>query len=117
MAPTLWKGSLAFGLVNIPVELRSAVKSAEKISFRQLEKRTLKPIKQERVSSVDGKAIPWSEIVKGYELPGGKYVVMSDDDFEKVSTRMSRTFEMTDFVPADSVDTRFYDQPYFLVPQ
>ncbi len=117
MAPTLWKGSLAFGLVNIPVELRSAVKSAEKISFRQLEKRTLKPIKQERVSSVDGKSIPWSEIVKGYELPGGKYVVMSDEDFEKVSTTMSRTFEMTDFVPADSVDTRFYDQPYFLVPQ
>ena len=77
MAPTLWKGSLAFGLVNIPVELRSAVKSAEKISFRQLEKRTLKPIKQERVSSVDGKTIPWSEIVKGYELPGFKFCCAS----------------------------------------
>jgi DNA end-binding protein Ku len=117
MPPTLWKGALAFGLVNIPVELRTAVRSAEKISFRQLEKKSLKPIKQERVSSVDGKTVPWSEIVKGYELGDGKYVVMSDADFEKVSTAMTRTLELTDFVPGASVDTRYYDQPYFLVPQ
>lgn len=117
MPPSLWKGALAFGLVNIPVELRSAVRSAETISFRQLERASLKPIKQERVSSVDGKTVPWSEIVKGYELPDGKFVVLTDDDFEKVSTAMTRTLELTDFVPADSVDTRYYDQPYFLVPQ
>lgn len=117
MPPSLWKGALAFGLVNIPVELRSAVRSAETISFRQLERASLKPIKQERVSSVDGKTVPWSEIVKGYELPDGKFVVLTEDDFEKVSTAMTRTLELTDFVPADSVDTRYYDQPYFLVPQ
>ena len=117
MPPSLWKGALAFGLVNIPVELRSAVRSAETISFRQLERASLKPIKQERISSVDGKSVPWSEIVKGYELPDGKFIVLTDDDFEKVSTAMTRTLELTDFVPADSVDTRYYDQPYFLVPQ
>jgi DNA end-binding protein Ku len=117
MAPTLWKGALAFGLVNIPVELRSAVRSAEKLSFRQLERKTLQPIKQERVSSVSGETVPWSDIVKGYEIEKGKFIVMSDEDFEKVSPEMARTLEMTDFVPADSVDTRFYDQPYYLVPQ
>lgn len=117
MAPSLWKGSLAFGLVNIPVELRSAVRSAEKISFRQLEKRTLLPIKQERVSSVDGKTVPWADVVKGYEITKGKYVILTDEDFAKVAPEMSRALEMTDFVPVDSVDTRFYDQPYFLVPQ
>jgi DNA end-binding protein Ku len=117
MAPTLWKGALAFGLVNIPVELRSAVRSAEKLSFRQLERKTLQPIKQERVSAVSGETVPWSEIVKGYEITKGKFIVMSDEDFEKVSPEMARTLEMTDFVPADSVDTRFYDQPYYLVPQ
>jgi DNA end-binding protein Ku len=117
MAPPLWKGALAFGLVNIPVELRSAVRSAEKISFRQLEQKTMKPIKQERVSSVDGEPVPWSDVVKGYELGDGKFIVLTDEDFEKVSPKMSRTLEMTDFVPEDSVDTRFYDQPYFLVPQ
>ena len=117
MPPSIWKGALAFGLVNIPVELRSAVRSAEKISFRQLEKRTLTPIKQERVSAVDGKTVPWSDIVKGYEVSSGKYVVLTDEDFEKVSVKMSRTLEMTDFVPADSVDSRYYDQPYYLVPQ
>lgn len=117
MAPSLWKGSLAFGLVNIPVELRSAVRSAEKISFRQLERRTNTPIRQERVSAVDGKSVPWSDIVKGYEITKGKYVILTDEDFAKVAPEMSRALEMTDFVPVDSVDTRFYDQPYYLVPQ
>ena len=75
---SIWKGALAFGLVNIPVELRSAVRSAEKLSFRQLDKKHQQPIKYERVSSVDGKPVPWGEIVKGYEISKGKFVVMDD---------------------------------------
>src|SRR3954471_15411731 len=73
---SIWKGALAFGLVNIPVELRPAVRGAEKVSFRQLDKKHHKPIKYERVSSVDGKTVPWGDIVKGYEISKGKFIVV-----------------------------------------
>lgn len=114
---SIWKGALSFGLVNIPVELRPAVRSAEKLSFRQLDKKHHKPIKYERVSTVDGKPVPWSDIVKGYEISRGKFVVVDDEDFASAAVEMSRVLEMTDFVPADSIDPRFFDSPYFLVPR
>ena len=114
---SIWKGALAFGLVNIPVELRSAVRSAEKLSFRQLDRKHQQPIKYERVSSVDGKPVPWSEIVKGFEISKGKFVVLDDADFAAAAVEMSRVLEMTDFVPADSIDPRYFESPYFLVPR
>jgi DNA end-binding protein Ku len=117
MPPALWKGALAFGLVNIPVELRPAVRSAEKLSFRQLEKSTLEPIKMERVSSVNGEPVPWDDVVKGYEITKGKFVVITDEDFASVAPEMSRVLEMTDFVPAESIDPRYFESPFFLVPQ
>jgi DNA end-binding protein Ku len=117
MPPALWKGALAFGLVNIPVELRPAVRSAEKLSFRQLEKSTLEPIKMERVRSVNGEPGPWGDIVKGYEITKGKFVVVTDEDFASVAPEMSRVLEMTDFVPAESIDPRYFESPFFLVPQ
>jgi DNA end-binding protein Ku len=113
----IWKGAIAFGLVNIPVELRPAVRSAETLSFRQLDKKHHKPIKLERVSTVDGKTVPWRDIVKGYELSKGRFVVMDDKDFASAAPEMSRVLELTDFVPAESIDPRFYDSPYFLVPR
>jgi DNA end-binding protein Ku len=113
---SIWKGALAFGLVNIPVELRSAVRSAEKLSFRQLDRKHQQPIKYERVS-VDGKTVPWSDIVKGFEISKGKFVVVDDADFASAAVEMSRVLEMTDFVPADSIDPRYFDSPYFLVPR
>jgi DNA end-binding protein Ku len=114
---SIWKGALAFGLVNIPVELRPAVRNAEKLSFRQLDKKHHKPIKYDRVSTVDGKSVPWNDIVKGYEIARGKYVVVDDKDFESAAPELSRVLEMTDFVPADAIDPRFFDSPYFLIPR
>jgi DNA end-binding protein Ku len=114
---SIWKGALAFGLVNIPVELRSAVRSAEKLSFRQLDRKHQQPIKYERVSSVDGKTVPWNDIVKGFEISKGKFVVVDDADFASAAVEMSRVLEMTDFVPADSIDPRYFESPYFLVPR
>src|SRR4051812_45047821 len=114
---SIWKGALTFGLVNVPVELRPAVRSAEKISFRQLDKKHHKPIKYERISSVDGKTVPWGDIVKGYEISKGKFVIVDDEDFKQVAPEMSRVLEMTDFVPAESIDPRYFDSPYFLVPR
>ncbi|MEO8623197.1 MAG: Ku protein, partial [bacterium] len=114
---SIWKGSLAFGLVNIPVELRSAVRSTEKVSFRQLDKKHHKPIKLERVSAVDGKTVEWEDIVKGYEISKNKFVIVDDADFKSAAPELTRVLEMTDFVPAESIDPRYFDTPYFLVPQ
>ena len=114
---SIWKGALAFGLVNIPVELKPAVRSAEKLSFRQLDRKHHKPIRMERVSTVDGKAVEWDDIEKGYEISKGKFVIVDDADFKAAAVQMSRVLEMTDFVPAASIDPRFFDTPYFLVPQ
>ena len=111
----IWKGSVSFGLVNIPVELRTAVR-ADHISFRLLHKDTLSPVKYERVSSKSGKAIPWCEIVKGYEYEKGKYVVMTDDDFRSAAIEGSKTIDILDFVKEGEIDPRYFETPYYLVP-
>lgn len=114
---SIWTGALTFGLVNIPVSLASAVRAAEKTSFRQLDQDDLAPIKYERVSSVDGEIVPWKQIVKGYEYAKGKYVVVTPEELAKVKTPSSKAVEMTDFVQADEIDPRYFDTPYYLVPQ
>ena len=96
---SIWKGALAFGLVNVPVELRPAVRSAEKLSFRQLDKKHHQPIKYERVSSVDGKTVPWGDIVKGYEISKGKFVVMDDEDFAAAAAKSASS--MTTNLPLE----------------
>jgi DNA end-binding protein Ku len=114
---SIWTGALTFGLVNIPVSLASAVRSAERTSFRQLNEEDLAPIKYERVSSVDGEIVPWKQIVKGYEYTKGKYVVVTPEELAKVKTPSSKAVEMTDFVKSDEIDPRYFDTPYYLVPQ
>ena len=112
---TIWKGALSFGLVNIPVELRSAVRP-DHISFRLLHKKDLSPVKYERVSSRTGETVPWSEIVKGYEYEKGKYVVVTDDDFRTAALEGSKTIDILDFVQETEIDPRFFETPYYLVP-
>jgi DNA end-binding protein Ku len=114
---SIWTGALTFGLVNIPVSLASAVRSVEKTSFRQLNEEDLAPIKYERVSSVDGEIVPWKQIVKGYEYSKGKYVVVTPEELAKVKTPSSKAVEMTDFVKSEEIDPRYFDTPYYLVPQ
>ena len=112
---TIWKGAISFGLVNIPVEMRSAVRS-DHISFRLLHEEDLSPVKYERISSKTREPIPWSEIVKGYEYEKGKFVVLSEDDFKAAALATQRTLEICDFVRASEIDPRFFETPYFLVP-
>ena len=112
---SIWKGSLAFGLVNIPVELKTAVRS-DHISFRLLHEADLSPIKYERVCEAEGEQVPWSEIVKGYEYEKGRYVVMTDDDFKAAALESSRSLDILDFVKQEEIDPRFFDTPYYLVP-
>jgi DNA end-binding protein Ku len=112
----IWKGSISFGLVNIPVSLHSAVRD-DHIAFRMLEKDSLSPILYERVSKKTGKTVPWAKIVKGYEYSKGKYVVISEDDFQKASIGTSKSFEIEDFVPQSQIDPRFFEKPYYVVPE
>lgn len=112
---SIWKGSLTFGLVHVPVEMKTAVRT-DKISFRMLHAEDLSPIKYERVCQADGAPVPWNEIVKGYEYEKGKYVVLTDDDFKKAALDSSRTIDILDFVREDEIDARFFDTPYYLVP-
>jgi DNA end-binding protein Ku len=111
----IWKGSVSFGLVNIPVELRTAVR-ADHISFRLLHKEDLSPVKYERVCAADGETVPWNEIVKGYEYEKGKYVVMTDQDFKAAAIEGSKTIDILDFVKEEEIDPRYFETPYYLVP-
>lgn len=111
----IWKGSVSFGLVNIPVELRTAVR-ADHISFRLLHKEDMSPVKYERVSESGGDPIPWNEIIKGYEYEKGKFVVMTDDDFKTAAIEGSKTIDILDFVKEDEIDPRYFEMPYYLVP-
>jgi DNA end-binding protein Ku len=111
----IWKGSLTFGLVNIPVELKTAVR-ADHISFRLLHEEDLSPVKYERVCQADGEPVPWNEIVKGYEYEKGKFVVLTDDDFKTAALEQSRTIDILDFVKQDEIDPRYFETPYYLVP-
>ena len=111
----IWKGSLTFGLVNIPVELKTAIR-ANHISFRLLHEEDLSPVKYERVCSADGETVPWNEIVKGYEYEKGKFVVLTDQDFKTAALEQSRTIDILDFVKQDEIDPRYFETPYYLVP-
>jgi DNA end-binding protein Ku len=111
----IWKGSIAFGLVNIPVELRTAVR-ADHISFRMLHKDDLSPIKYERICAAEGESVPWNEIVKGYEYEKGKYVVLTDEDFKTAALESSKTIDILDFVQQEEIDPRYFETPYYLVP-
>jgi len=111
----IWKGSISFGLVNIPVSLQSAVRD-DHIDFRMLEKNTLSPISYDRVSKQTKKSVAWKDIVKGFEYEKGKFVIITEEDFDKASVGTSKAFEITDFVPEEQIDTRYFEKPYYAVP-
>ncbi len=111
----IWKGSITFGLVNIPVELRTAVR-ADHISFRLLHAEDLSPVRYERVCQAEGEPVPWNEIVKGYEYEKGKYVVMEEEDFKTAAVEQSKTIDILDFVKEEEIDPRYFESPYYLVP-
>lgn len=115
--PAVWTGALTFGLVNIPVSLSSAVRGAERTSFRMLHTADLTPIEYERICPRDEKVVPWNEIVKGYGYGKGKFVVVTTEDFARVRTPSSKAIEMSDFVRSDEIDPRYLEAPHYLVPQ
>ena len=118
MPRSIWKGSIAFGLVNIPVELYSAVSSSEgRVKFRQLHKKDNSPIKYDRVCTKEEKTVPYEEIVKGYEYSKGKYVIMEEEDFRAAAVESTKAIDIQEFVDASEIDPRYFEQPYYLLPQ
>jgi DNA end-binding protein Ku len=112
----IWKGSISFGLVNIPIALYPATRK-EELKFRLLRKKDLSPVNYKRVAAKDGKEVPWGEIVKGYEYEKGKFVVLSDKDFQRVDLEATQTVDIQDFVDLDEIDPMFFYKPYYLEPQ
>jgi len=116
MARAIWKGSISFGLVNIPIALYPATRR-EELKFRLLRKGDLSPVNYKRVAEKDGKEVPWDQIVKGYEYEKGKYVVLKDEDFERVDLEATQTVDIQDFVDLEEIDPMFFYKPYYLEPQ
>jgi DNA end-binding protein Ku len=112
----IWKGSINFGLVFIPVSVYPATRE-EKVSFKQLRKSDLSPIKYRKIAEADEKEVPAAEIVKGFEYEKGKYVTLTEEDFEKVQIESTRSVEITDFVDLGQINPKFFYKPYFLEAQ
>ena len=115
MPRALWKGSLSFGLVNIPIELHTAVRN-HRPRFRMLHARDKSPVRFERVCVRDGKPVAWEDLVKGYEYSKGHFVVVTKEDFQAAAVEKTRTVDIIDFVKSDEIDDRFFETPYYLVP-
>jgi len=115
MARAIWKGSINFGLVNIPVALHSA-EEREELSFKLLDRRNLAPVRYKRVNERTGREVPWDEIVKGYEYKKGEFVVLTEEDFRRADVEATQTVEITGFVDASEIDAVHYDKPYYLEP-
>jgi DNA end-binding protein Ku len=114
-ARAYWKGQIKLALVSIPVEIYKATKSGTTISFRQIHEPSGKPINYEKVVPGIG-PVDRREIIKGYEISKGNYVLLDDEEIEAVKLESKRTLDLVQFVDADAIDVLYFDQPYYVVP-
>jgi DNA end-binding protein Ku len=115
LARAIWKGSIAFGLVNIPIELHTAVRD-HRPRFRMLHAKDKSPVRFERVCQKEGEPVAWEDLVKGYEYQKGHFVVLTKEDFRAAALEKTRTVDIIDFVKAEAIDDRFFETPYYLTP-
>jgi DNA end-binding protein Ku len=116
MARAVWTGALSFGLVNVPVSLYSATED-KTVHFHEFAEGTSDRIRNKRVNERTGREVDYDDIVKGYELDSGKYVLLSREELEEVEPGRSRTIEISDFVEAAQIDPIFYRKSYYLGPR
>ncbi|WP_326836260.1 Ku protein [Amycolatopsis rhabdoformis] len=112
----MWKGSVSFGLVSIPIQLYAATEN-KNVSLRQVHESDGGRIQYKRFCSVDGQEVPYAEIAKGYELPDGEMVVITDADLADLPLATQRTIDVLEFVPLESIDPIQFDKTYYLEPQ
>lgn len=115
MPRSIWKGSIAFGLVQIPVSLYPA-EEPDELSFHMLDRRNFAPVGYERVNKETGRKVEWKDIVKGYEHAKGEYVVLTDEDFEAANVEATHTIDISDFVEVREIDPMYFDKPYYVAP-
>jgi DNA end-binding protein Ku len=112
---SIWKGAISFGLVSIPVKLYSATEEKD-VSFHQVHRTDGGRIRYKRVCQIDGEEVPYSDIAKGYELPSGEVVVLTDEDFADLPLTTSRAIDVLEFVPLEQVDPIYFSKSYYLEP-
>jgi DNA end-binding protein Ku len=112
---SIWKGAISFGLVSIPVKLFSATEERS-VSFHQVHREDGGRVKYKRVCSIDGEEVAYSDIAKGYELPSGEVVVLTDEDFDDLPLSTSRSIDVLQFVPLEQVDPMYFAKSYYLEP-
>jgi len=117
MSRPIWKGSISFGLVSIPVGLYSATQGSNEIKLRMLRASDQSPINYKRTAQADDKEVPWEKIVKGYEYEKDKFVVLTPEDLQQVKVASNQTVDIREFVDLVDIDPMFFDQPYFLAPE
>ncbi|HEY5454326.1 MAG TPA: Ku protein [Acidothermaceae bacterium] len=112
---SIWKGSISFGLVSIAVKVYSATEEKD-IAFHQVHREDGGRIKYKRICSIDGEEVPYNDIAKGYELPDGDMVVLTDDDLAELPLTSSREIDVLQFVPLEQVDPIYFNKSYYLEP-
>jgi len=112
----IWKGAVSFGLVSVPVKLYAATESHD-VSFRQVHAKDGGRIKYQRVCSIDGEEVPYSDIAKGYETEDGEMVILDDDDFAELPSASSREIAVEKFVPREQIDPIWFEKSYYLEPE
>ena len=116
MPRTIWKGALNFGLVNVPVGLYSATQD-KTVHFNQFEEGTSDRIRYKKVNERTGEEVPAGKIVKGYDLGGGEYVILTEAELDAAEPEKSKLIEITDFVDLDQIDPIYYRSTYYLAPE
>jgi DNA end-binding protein Ku len=116
MAASMWKGHISFGLVNIPVSLHSA-ETRDELKFRMLDRRNNAKVRYKRVNDATGEDVPWGEIVKAYPLDKNSFVILEIEDFRQAALEATQSVEIEAFVDEDSIDTVYFEKPYYVVPQ
>lgn len=114
-ARAYWKGQIRLALVSIAVEAFSATRSGASIQFRQIHEPSGKPIRYEKVAAGVG-PVDKDDIIKGYELAKGNYVLLDDEEIEAVKIESRKTLDLVQFVDAHEIDVLYYEKPYFVVP-
>src|SRR5690242_19878129 len=109
----IWTGGISFGLIYIPVNLFTATQAVE-LDLDLLSKKDKSPIRYARIDTHTGKEVAWKDVVKGFEYGKGDYVVLEEDDFDKVAIHRSKTIEIECFVNEDEIDSKYYEKPYYL---
>ena len=112
---SIWKGAISFGMVTIPVKLYSATESRD-IRFRLLHKVDGAPIEEKRVCSADGKEVAWEELVRGFEVSKGEFVILDPEEIEAAKPESSTTIDIGDFVESAEIDPVYFEKSYFLEP-